>query len=163
MAAISTDLKKTARDISVALLSPALASAADLMLSTKEAHWNVRGPNFMAVHLFFDKLNEEVSVYVDDLAERIVQMGGYAHGTLRDTVGATLLPAYPETSTAKKTIWRPWWRNSWPSANWSASPSTRWTGPATRTPPTCSPRFQGLGQADLVPGSPPGLTLLRDA
>jgi starvation-inducible DNA-binding protein len=72
------------------------------MLSTKEAHWNVRGPNFMAVHLFFDKLNEEVSAYVDDLAERIVQMGGYAHGTLRDTAGATLLPAYPENIHREK-------------------------------------------------------------
>jgi starvation-inducible DNA-binding protein len=96
MAEISTDLKKSARDVSIALLGPVLASAADLMLSTKEAHWNVRGPNFMSIHLLFDKLNEEVSVYVDDVAERIVQMGGYAHGTLRDTVGATLLPAYPE-------------------------------------------------------------------
>ena len=102
MPEISTDLKKSARDASIAVLGPALASAADLMLSTKEAHWNVRGPNFMSIHLFFDKLNGEVSVYVDDLAERIVQMGGYAHGTLRDAAGGTRLPAYPENIHTEK-------------------------------------------------------------
>jgi starvation-inducible DNA-binding protein len=102
MGEIKTDLKKSAIERSVALLNPALASATDLMLSTKEAHWNVKGPNFMGTHLFFDKLNTEVSVYVDDLAERAIEMGGYAHGTLRDTVKGSILPAYPENLHTEK-------------------------------------------------------------
>jgi len=69
------------------------------MLSTKEAHWNVKGPNFIALHELFDKFNGEVAVYVDDLAERIVQLGGHAHGTLGAVGKAKALPAYPDGLT----------------------------------------------------------------
>ena len=102
MSEIKTDLKRSSADKSIALLNPTLASATDLMLSTKEAHWNVRGPNFIGLHLLFDKLNGEVSVYVDDLAERVVQVGGHALGTLRDAVKASTLPAYPENLNLEK-------------------------------------------------------------
>lgn len=102
MSEIKTDLKKASRDKSIALLRPALASATDLMLGTKEAHWNVRGPNFMSLHLFFDKLNAEVSVYVDDLAERSVEMGGYAHGTLQAAAKGSVLPVYPDDLSSEK-------------------------------------------------------------
>src|ERR1700722_8652341 len=102
MGDIKTDLKKSAIERSITLLNPALASATDLLLSTKEAHWNVKGPNFMSIHLFFDKLYTEVAEYVDDLAERTIEMGGYAHGTLKDTVKGTILPAYPESLHTEK-------------------------------------------------------------
>jgi len=85
MSEIKTDLKPASAEKSIALLNAALASATDLMLSTKEAHWNVRGPNFIGLHLLFDKLNAEVSVYVDDIAERAVQIGGHAKGTPKKT------------------------------------------------------------------------------
>ena len=90
------DLKKSARDRSIALLGPALAGATDLMLSAKEAHWNVKGPTFIALHELFDKINADMAVVVDDLAERIVQLGGHAVGTLKATAKASPIPAYPE-------------------------------------------------------------------
>jgi starvation-inducible DNA-binding protein len=102
MTAITTDLKKSAVDVSIPLLGPILAAATDLMLSTKEAHWNVRGPNFMALHLFFDTLNAQVAVYVDDCAERIIQLGAHAHGTLRAAAKDSGLPPYPENLHTEK-------------------------------------------------------------
>ena len=102
MGDIKTDLKRSATAKSVAFLHPVLASATDLLLSTKEAHWNVRGPNFMSIHLFFDKLYEEVGVYVDDLAERTIEMGGHARGTLKVAAKMSTLPDYPEGLISEK-------------------------------------------------------------
>jgi starvation-inducible DNA-binding protein len=96
------DLAKTIRDKSISLLNPALAGATELMLATKEAHWNVKGPNFIALHELFDKFNAEVSVYVDDLAERIVQLGGHAPGTAQEVVKAKALTPYPQGKTGER-------------------------------------------------------------
>ncbi len=90
------DLKAPAREHSLKALAPILAGAVDLMLSTKEAHWNVKGPRFIALHELFDKFHEESEGWVDDLAERIVQLGGHAHGTLKEAAQASPLPAYPK-------------------------------------------------------------------
>jgi starvation-inducible DNA-binding protein len=102
MAESRLDLKKSARDKSLALLGPALAGATDLMLSTKEAHWNVKGPTFIALHELFDKLNGSMAGWVDDLAERMVQLGGHAHGTLKAAAKTSPLPTYPEGLTREK-------------------------------------------------------------
>ena len=70
------------------------------MLQTKQAHWNVKGPSFIALHELFDKANEEVEEYVDEIAERIVQLGGVALGTARVAAKASHLHEYPlEIST----------------------------------------------------------------
>lgn len=96
------DLSKSVRDKSIVLLGPALAGATELMLSTKEAHWNVKGPNFIALHELFDKFNGEAAAWVDDLAERIVQLGGHAHGTVQEVAKAKALPAYPEGKSRER-------------------------------------------------------------
>ena len=93
------DLKPAIREQSIALLAPALAGATDLMLSAKEAHWNLKGPGFIALHGLFDGLNAAAAGYADELAERIVQLGGHAAGTLHATAKASKLPAYPEGKT----------------------------------------------------------------
>jgi starvation-inducible DNA-binding protein len=102
MAPSKIDLEKSVRDKSISILNPALAGATELMLSTKEAHWNVKGPNFIALHELFDKFNGEVSVYVDDLAERIVQLGGHAPGTVQEVAAAKALPPYPKGKTKER-------------------------------------------------------------
>jgi starvation-inducible DNA-binding protein len=66
-----------------ALLNQRLASAVDLQLQMKQAHWNVKGPNFIALHELFDQVDEAVEGYVDSIAERVVQLGGIAEGTAR--------------------------------------------------------------------------------
>jgi len=78
-----------------ALLNQRLASAVDLQLQMKQAHWNVKGPSFIALHELFDKVDEAVADYVDMIAERVVQLGGIAEGTVRIAALRTRLPEYP--------------------------------------------------------------------
>jgi len=61
----------------------------------KQAHWNVKGPNFIGLHELFDKVDEAVESYVDMIAERIVQLGGIAEGTARVAAARSQLEEYP--------------------------------------------------------------------
>jgi starvation-inducible DNA-binding protein len=82
-----------------ALMNQRLASAVDLQLQMKQAHWNVKGPSFIGLHELFDKVAEAVEDYVDQIAERIVQLGGVAEGTVRMAAARTRLTEYsPEIS-----------------------------------------------------------------
>lgn len=78
----------------VEMLNMALAETADLYFMTKQAHWNVRGPFFFARHELFDKLAQRRIGYVDQLAERVGTLGGYAEGSLRWSAENTRLKAY---------------------------------------------------------------------
>ena len=89
------DLPEQVRTKVTELLNARLADAIDLQTQMKQAHWNVKGPNFIALHELFDKINEEVEDYVDDLAERVVQLGGVALGTARSIVQRSQLREYP--------------------------------------------------------------------
>ncbi|MBI1752677.1 MAG: DNA starvation/stationary phase protection protein Dps [Acidobacteria bacterium] len=79
----------------VAMLNQSLADTLDLAYQTKQAHWNVKGPNFYSLHLLFDALYAQLSTYVDDFAERAVTLGGQAHGTIRAASVASSLDEYP--------------------------------------------------------------------
>ena len=79
----------------VALLNQALADLGDLYSQTKQAHWNVRGKKFYQLHLLFDSVADTAEEHWDDVAERAVQLGGYARGTSRMTAAATQLPEWP--------------------------------------------------------------------
>ena len=97
MDAITTknDLKSNAKTESIALLNARLADAIDLALLTKQAHWNVKGPQFIAIHEMLDKFRDDIDEHVDTIAERAVQLGGTAHGTSQDVAKATKLKPYP--------------------------------------------------------------------
>ena len=86
----------------IALLQQHLADSSDLMMQAKQAHWNVKGPSFIALHELFDKISEDTEEYVDLLAERIVQFGGIAEGTTRAVAKRSSLPEYPLTITQGK-------------------------------------------------------------
>jgi starvation-inducible DNA-binding protein len=77
------------------LLNQRLASAVDLQMQMKQAHWNVKGPNFIGLHELFDQVDEAVESYVDMIAERIVQLGGIAEGTVRVSAARSRLAEYP--------------------------------------------------------------------
>jgi starvation-inducible DNA-binding protein len=81
----------------VALLNQRLADSIDLQTQCKQAHWNVKGPAFIALHKLFDEINEDVEEYVDLIAERAVQLGGIAEGTARMVAARTTLLDYPAT------------------------------------------------------------------
>ena len=89
------DLSEATRVKAVELLNARLADCIDLQTQTKQAHWNVKGPNFIALHELFDKINEDVEDYVDDIAERAVQLGGVAEGTARMVAKRSSLAEYP--------------------------------------------------------------------
>ena len=72
-----------------------LADAVDLQMQIKQAHWNVKGPHFIGLHELFDRIDEAVESYVDLIAERIVQLGGIAEGTVRVAAGRSRLEEYP--------------------------------------------------------------------
>ena len=93
------DLPEGTRAKMADLLGARLADAIDLQTQCKQAHWNVKGPQFIALHKLFDEINEEVEDYVDLLAERIVQLGGIAEGTVGVVAKRTSLIDYPLTLT----------------------------------------------------------------
>jgi len=93
------DLASAVREKSITLLNQQLADTADLYSQTKQAHWNVKGPQFYQLHLFFDTLAESVLEYVDLIAERATSLGGTALGTVRMAAAASRLPEYPATAT----------------------------------------------------------------
>jgi starvation-inducible DNA-binding protein len=94
------DLPEAARGEVVALLNERLADAIDLQTMCKQAHWNVKGPQFISLHELFDDINEAVEGYVDLLAERAVQLGGIAEGTARVVAQRSTLLDYPLTLAA---------------------------------------------------------------
>ncbi|MBI3360277.1 MAG: DNA starvation/stationary phase protection protein Dps [Chloroflexi bacterium] len=89
------DLSEKTRTTMVELLNQQLADTFDLYSQTKQAHWNVKGPHFIALHELFDKLAGEVLGFVDELAERATSLGGTALGTARMAAAASSLPEYP--------------------------------------------------------------------
>ena len=89
------DLPEDTRKKVIELLNARLADSIDLQTQTKQAHWNVKGPSFIALHELFDKVNEDVEDYVDDIAERVVQLGGVAKGTARMAATESKLAEYP--------------------------------------------------------------------
>ncbi len=89
------DLDITIRTSIVELLSKTLATTLDLKTQTKQAHWNVKGSNFLQLHELFDELSSELEDYVDLVAERITALGGSPQGTARVAASNSLLSEYP--------------------------------------------------------------------
>lgn len=89
------DLPETTRREVIRLLNQRLADSIDLQTQCKQAHWNVKGPTFIALHKLFDDVNEDVEEYVDLIAERVVQLGGIAEGTVGVAAERSTLVDYP--------------------------------------------------------------------
>jgi len=88
-------LPEAIRAQSVEILNKHLAASIDLQGQVKQAHWNVRGPGFIAVHELFDKVAEAVEAISDQLAERAAGLGGTAQGTIQVAVAQSFLVPYP--------------------------------------------------------------------
>lgn len=99
MFATRIDLPQATRSKLVELLNARLADAIDMQTQSKLAHWNVKGPSFIALHGLFDDITEDVEGYVDLLAERIVQLGGVAEGSARTVAKRSQLPEYAPVSS----------------------------------------------------------------
>ena len=102
MAASSPRMHKTrnhlasnAKAVAIALLNERLADGIDLALITKQSHWNLKGPQFIAIHEMLDGFRTEQDEWNDTMAERIVQLGGTAFGTTQSVAAASNLSPYP--------------------------------------------------------------------
>lgn len=88
---VDADVRRKVCDI----LQKALADSTDLTCQAKTAHWNVKGPHFIALHKLFDDLYEEMTAHADNIAERMGALGGTIMGRVQDVVKSTRLPPYP--------------------------------------------------------------------
>lgn len=88
-------LPTAAREKSVQLLNARLADGIDLALAIKQAHWNMRGPNFIAIHELMDQFREDMDAGNDEMAERVSQLGGAALGTVQAVASASTVKPYP--------------------------------------------------------------------
>ena len=91
----ANDLNANAKQIAMELLNARVAEGIDLALLTKQAHWNLKGPQFVAVHEMLDGFRGQIDTHVDTMAERVVQLGGTALGTTQAVAKSSALPPYP--------------------------------------------------------------------
>ena len=89
------DTKSNAKKVSLDTLQARLADGIDLSLTIKQAHWNLKGPQFIGIHLMLDGFRDEMDDYNDKVAERIIQLGGTAKGTIQAVDAQTQLAPYP--------------------------------------------------------------------
>lgn len=89
------DLQSNAKQASIELLNARLADTIDLALITKQAHWNLKGPRFIAIHEMLDLFRSQIDTWTDTIAERAVQLGGTALGTSQEVAKRTSVAPYP--------------------------------------------------------------------
>lgn len=89
------NLESNAKNAAIEMLNARLADGIDLALATKQAHWNLKGPQFIGIHLMLDGFRDEQDEWVDEMAERATQLGGTAKGTSQTVAQASSLSPYP--------------------------------------------------------------------
>jgi starvation-inducible DNA-binding protein len=94
------NIADSSRDELVDLLNARLADTFDLYSQVKQAHWNVKGSDFIQLHELYDQIAESVLEYVDTIAERATALGGLATGTARMAAAASTLEEYPVDAVA---------------------------------------------------------------
>jgi starvation-inducible DNA-binding protein len=91
--------EKTRRNV-IVILNERLSDAIDLQSQVKQAHWNVKGPHFIALHELFDKISDAMLEHIDEIAERITSLGGTAEGTVAVAARRSKLKNYPLSITS---------------------------------------------------------------
>lgn len=99
MHATPSRLPEPARARIAAALNAVLADGLDLHASLKVAHWNLKGPQFPALHLLFEEIATGLATHNDSVAERAVTLGARAYGTVRHVAKASRVADYPQETT----------------------------------------------------------------
>ncbi|MBN8469155.1 DNA starvation/stationary phase protection protein Dps [Corallococcus exiguus] len=92
-------LSEQARTAIAATLNERLADGLDLHSQIKVAHWNIKGPQFAALHPLFETFAVSLANHNDSIAERAVTLGGRAYGTSRHVGKTSRLPDYPQETS----------------------------------------------------------------
>ena len=98
--ATRNDLPEASRREAIRLLNQRLADCVALQSQCLQAHWNVRGMSFAALHLLFEQIAADVAECADLVAERVVQLGGLAEGTVAVAAARATLEPYPLAITS---------------------------------------------------------------
>ena len=138
------DLDKEKREQVIGILNSRLADAVDLQSQAKQAHWNVKGMHFIALHELFDQVSTEILTHIDDIAERVTTLGGTAMGTVRVAAQNSSLSQYPLKSPTARRMSTRFHRRSRISVRRSAPISTTRTSWTTRTRPIYLRVFRGV-------------------
>lgn len=89
------DIDRETREKMIEILNARLADSIDLKSQTKQAHWNVKGMSFIALHELFDQAATQIEDHTDTIAERVTILGGTAEGTVRVSAEKSTLSQYP--------------------------------------------------------------------
>ena len=92
-------LEDNARKTSITELQAAMADSTSLSMALKQAHWNMKGATFIAVHELMDEVKDRLDEQLDNMAERIQQLDGVAVGTVEEVARTTQLKPYPTDLT----------------------------------------------------------------
>jgi len=97
--ATSISLNIATREAVLPLLQQALFTTIDMKWRLKQAHWNVKGSNFIALHELFDELATEQDAHADELAERMTALGGHPLSDIREVAKHSPLKVTPLEAT----------------------------------------------------------------
>lgn len=86
------------------LLNTLLADEYVLYTKTRNAHWNIQGPNFIELHKFFETQYDALDIIIDDVAERVRALGHFALGSLNDFTSMTRLSEHNQNFTGSSHI-----------------------------------------------------------
>ena len=92
------DLGENAKKVSVNVLNATLVDTIDLTNSIRMAHWTLRGTNFIGLHQLFEQFYTEFFANGDEIAERLVQLGGTPDGTSQLVAEKTRIAPYPQST-----------------------------------------------------------------
>ena len=92
-------LSESARQTLSDVLNARLADGLDLHSQIKVAHWNIKGPQFAALHPLFETFAVSLANFNDSIAERAVTLGGKAFGTVRHVAKVSRINEYPQETT----------------------------------------------------------------
>jgi starvation-inducible DNA-binding protein len=92
-------LEDNARKTAITELNARLADGLALGMAIKQAHWNVKGVNFIAVHELFDTVYANLQEHLDIFAERVQILDGFAVGTSEAVAKTSTLKEYPTNLT----------------------------------------------------------------
>jgi len=84
---VGNGMESAQRKNAVELLASVLCNQHVLYIKTRNFHWNLKGPRFHDLHVFFEKQYQQLETSIDETAERIRMIGGVSPGSMAEFLG----------------------------------------------------------------------------